>query len=275
MVLGALAPLGGGLCAQEAARASAPYETQGALAVGVAAASAALYALHPEYRGVDLDAEARRLGPDSVFVLDRWALGPDSKAARRYSDLSLYALAATPLLVLGSQAEWSGDFALLTGMTAQVAALTWLVTTRTKAVAQRRRPYLFNPRLPPDARVARALDDGEPLESFFSGHTSVAFAAAMFATTAWGDLEGWSDGKRRLRLLALGAAGTTGVARILGGQHHPTDVVVGALVGMGIGYLIPRLHRRDGGAPGTPGASGPAGGQAVRPVWVGLRIPVG
>ena len=32
--------------------------------------------------------------------------------------------------------------------------------------------------------------------------------------------------------------------RVRAGQHFPTDVIMGALVGAGIGVLVPHLHRR-------------------------------
>jgi membrane-associated phospholipid phosphatase len=37
-------------------------------------------------------------------------------------------------------------------------------------------------------------------------------------------------------------AATTGVLRVLCREHFPTDVMVGAVAGMGIGFLVPWLH---------------------------------
>ncbi|NRB48824.1 MAG: phosphatase PAP2 family protein [Saprospiraceae bacterium] len=36
----------------------------------------------------------------------------------------------------------------------------------------------------------------------------------------------------------------TGYLRVRGGQHYPTDVIAGYLLGGAIGYLIPTLHKR-------------------------------
>jgi membrane-associated phospholipid phosphatase len=46
-------------------------------------------------------------------------------------------------------------------------------------------------------------------------------------------------------VLAVGlvCASFVGVSRVMSGQHFLTDVTAGALVGSGMGILIPALHR--------------------------------
>ena len=34
----------------------------------------------------------------------------------------------------------------------------------------------------------------------------------------------------------------TGASRVIAGMHHPTDVIVGGLLGAGIGYGVAKLH---------------------------------
>ncbi len=70
--------------------------------------------------------------------------------------------------------------------------------------------------------------------SFPSGHASVAFAAAVVLTRY--------QKKHRAQLYLW--ATLTAFSRIYLGKHYPLDVVVGALLGYGIGYLTYYLGKR-------------------------------
>jgi membrane-associated phospholipid phosphatase len=41
----------------------------------------------------------------------------------------------------------------------------------------------------------------------------------------------------------IGLASSSAILRVTSGAHFPTDVIVGAIVGSGIGYFIPYIHR--------------------------------
>ncbi len=43
--------------------------------------------------------------------------------------------------------------------------------------------------------------------------------------------------------LGIAAASATAVLRVTAGVHFPSDVVVGALVGSGVGIVVPLVHR--------------------------------
>jgi membrane-associated phospholipid phosphatase len=51
----------------------------------------------------------------------------------------------------------------------------------------------------------------------------------------------------RFAVAGIGAALSIGVAvlKIIAGYHFITDVVAGALVGAGVGTLVPLLHARE------------------------------
>lgn len=80
--------------------------------------------------------------------------------------------------------------------------------------------------------------------SFYSGHTTTAFALAVSAATLY-DLRG-GEHRGAVWTTALLLAAGVGYLRIGADKHYFTDVLVGALVGAAAGWLVPRLlHKRE------------------------------
>ncbi len=95
-----------------------------------------------------------------------------------------------------------------------------------------------------DRPGSRACDDSNSNQSFFSGHTALAFASAGVICTHQRRL-GWygRDWGALVCSLSLASAGTVGYLRIVSDNHYATDVLAGAAVGLGAGMLLPRwLH---------------------------------
>jgi membrane-associated phospholipid phosphatase len=69
---------------------------------------------------------------------------------------------------------------------------------------------------------------GEGLDSFPSGHAINGFAAAAVV--------GWFLPRLRVPLFLLG--GLVGISRVVRGSHFPTDVYIGAILGLVIGTLV-------------------------------------
>ena len=94
-------------------------------------------------------------------------------------------------------------------------------------------------------RRVRPTETGDPryhvrkpsTSSFPSGHASSAFVAATLLT-AW-------DG-RRAAPLWYGVASVVGVSRAYVRIHHASDIVGGAVVGLGLGVIARRILRRLG-----------------------------
>ncbi len=101
-----------------------------------------------------------------------------------------------------------------------------------KLIARRDRPYTYNQRPGVVAYTAQAKGNDH---SFFSGHTSIAFAALTSGAMLYNPTS--RDDTARLGIWggAGAVAAATGVLRIRAGQHFPTDVLVGAAVGTGFG----------------------------------------
>jgi membrane-associated phospholipid phosphatase len=109
---------------------------------------------------------------------------------------------------------------------------------------------------PPDTRL-----------SFYSGHTSSAFAAAVAA----GTIADFHHLQNRKWIWASGLtfATATGVLRVMSDQHYATDVLTGVAAGGLAGWLIPRLHKPDR-TPAPPAAASPTVPVAVAAVPVAL-----
>lgn len=78
--------------------------------------------------------------------------------------------------------------------------------------------------------------DHSDRQSFPSGHTSGAFAAATSIFIREGDGAG---------IPALAVATFVGLARVKADKHHWYDVVAGAAIGTGSGFLITRSRNRQ------------------------------
>ena len=107
-----------------------------------------------------------------------------------------------------------------------------------KGVAKRTRPYVYNPEVPIGLKTTAVAR-----KSFYSSHTSFAFASAVFMTTTLSDY-GLASGfvPYAVGLAFLGAT-TVGILPYVSGRHFPTDILVGAAAGSLIGWVIPALHR--------------------------------
>ena len=115
-------------------------------------------------------------------------------------------------------------------------ALTALLNQIVKFSAGRERPYRAA-----QSEDERARSDPDGNLSFFSGHTSLAFALAVSSAT----IATMRDRPMAPALWAIGlpVAAAAGWLRIAADRHYFTDVLVGALVGSVIGFLVPWLHR--------------------------------
>jgi len=175
----------------------------------------------------------------------RSGLRADSESARdaatTASDVMLGVSAGLlPLLSIGktlSERDCYEAYDMATDA-AEAFTLTLLLTSGTKALAGRERPFVreCDGSPPGDA----SCSDPDRKQSFFSGHASMAAAGAGL-TCAYAIKRGtWGEG-RASRIapcaLGIGAAFTTGALRIVADKHWSTDVLVGLAVGGSVGYF--------------------------------------
>jgi membrane-associated phospholipid phosphatase len=128
---------------------------------------------------------------------------------------------------------------------AQSLALTGALTAAVKAATRRPRPRAY-------AGDPKALEDVHAYRSFFSGHTSLTFAA--LTTSAWTIRLRY--GEQVWPWIVTGLVGASvGAERVLSGSHFPTDVLAGAIAGAAIGTAVPLLHDRSRGGAGDRAAA--------------------
>jgi membrane-associated phospholipid phosphatase len=116
---------------------------------------------------------------------------------------------------------------------AESAFITMSVNQLVKIVAARERPEV-HARAPEERASLRNRADNV---SFYSGHTTLAFALASAAGTI-----GWMRGYRLAPVMwATGfvLASIGGYLRIAADRHYASDVLIGAVVGSAIGFSVP------------------------------------
>ena len=248
-----------------AANASPPpyrldWRTDAAIVVTTLASGAAATAVSGD--DALTEAEVRGLSRSDVNWLDRSATYRYSRTLDLASTALVGAGTLTPL-ILAATPGVRQDWVVVGGMYLEAWFMANWVPDICKGAIDRVRPYLYNPEAPLDEK----LSDSSARRSFYSGHTTLAFATATFGVTVLRDYYArarWAS--RTERGLLLAAAGVGGL-RYAAGEHYPSDVLVGAVVGSAIGCLVPRLHRRHGEARLVLVPARPATGRGLSLRW--------
>lgn len=154
----------------------------------------------------------------------QWDKGMD------YTSSSVYpALAIVPgTMLITGLATKNKDLQRSAVKTCIGLGVNTLITTGLKYSINRPRPYETYPDL-----VIRRTSTGP--YSFPSGHTSFAFSLATSATLA--------TKKWYVAVPCYVYAGTVGYSRMRLGAHYPSDVLAGALIGIGSSLLVWKLDK--------------------------------
>ena len=182
-------------------------------------------------------ADIARLNPDDVWSWDRTAIGRFDQSASSLSDVFRDAVLVAPLaLFLGkkSRKEWRQ----ITFLYAETVVLTSGITTMVKGLSQRVRPYAYDADIPLDFKLQK-----NTRKSFYSGHTSHVASLSFLTASIYEDMYPDSPWRYAVWTGAILIPAATAVARVLGGRHFPSDVVIGYGVGAAVGYFIPKLHK--------------------------------
>lgn len=162
-----------------------------------------------------------------------------SERASALSDTTLVTSMLVPA-VLQLPGGWNGDTGRRLILYGETIAANVFLQSFTKRLVQRPRPYNYHP----DQRVAEfaARVGKDSHASFYSGHASTAFAAAVAGSYLFASSTSDREIKAVVWLFEMTLAGATANLRVRAGRHFYSDVVIGAVVGSAIGFLVPALH---------------------------------
>lgn len=214
-----------------------------AVGLGLVASELAKGSLVPsQCRWCDRDA----WGNDTLSGVDEGVRGAlkwgDTKPARLASDVTVYGVlpaAALGVSLLAAAQDGHPKEVLEDGLVIVESSVMALgLTQMVKFAIARERPFV-HARTPEARERLREPDDDL---SFFSGHTSLAFAlytsTATVATLRGRKLAPWIWG------IGAPLAVLPGYLRIAGDKHYFTDVAVGGAIGAAFGVAVPLLFHR-------------------------------
>lgn len=175
-----------------------------------------------------------KLNIDEVNKIDKILMRPYSKKFDLLGTGFELATAITPLVFLSvPTTEWT----TIAGMYAETMLFAYGFKELAKAVFDRPRPYMYFDNFP-----IEEVQKGDWNSSFFSGHTTLSFAAATFTTYVFCKYKPESKWKIPVIATSYTLAAATAAMRLLSGNHFLTDVAIGAVVGSITGLLIPFWH---------------------------------
>jgi membrane-associated phospholipid phosphatase len=212
-----------GEAAPDRSRSDAYYATHAAVSAGLFAGGIVLTLLPPAFPGPD----------PAWFPGDLSLRGKDVPAASDLSDALLAVTIAAPLIAaLGRRA--SPRLLNTSAVYGETLGANLLFNSLSKLVFSRPRPYTYGA----DVRDA----DADWYVSFYSGHASTAFAAAVSGSYLFAESAPNRASSVVLTGLELTLASATAVLRTRAGKHYYSDSLVGALLGTGLGIGIPLAH---------------------------------
>lgn len=210
-------------------RVDAPLAAAGLLATAIA------LPLQPRYLS---QAGVAGLNRYDVNSFDRIAIGNHNTAADLTSDFIQYSMVALAGVSTMAMSEFRGpEFGTLFTMLAETFVLQLGVSYAFKNGISRPRPYVYNPGF---SNQGLGRSD---FQSMISAHSCTVFMAATFISTVFSDLYPDNKAKYAVWAVSLSAATAAACLRVVAGEHYPTDIIAGAVVGGIIGWAVPSLHK--------------------------------
>jgi len=235
-------------------RSGAYYAGNVTLTLALAGAGLVAGAFEPSLPGTDPE----------WFPGDRSLQSRYSSLPAGVSDVLLLVTLATPVLTSFAQGV---NFQLANRgiVYSESLALNFALNSLVKVVAARPRPYTYALEGPPVSGRDRYM-------SFYSGHSSISFGAAVTGSYLFAEAEPALGFRYAFWGGELFLAAMTANLRLRAGKHYYSDVIVGALVGTGLSVGTLLLHGAD--YLPEPGEYAAAGGGIVLGTLLAQLLPV-
>lgn len=175
------------------------------------------------------------LDMSGVPAFDRAFMQPYSRSLEVGGTAFELASLLTPILLLAEPADEYLRFATMYGETLLTA---YALKELGKHWFSRARPFLYYQDYPEEK-----IGEGDAYDSFPSGHATMAFAGAAFTSYVFATYHPDSVWKIPVTVASYSLAIATAAMRVASGNHFPSDVLTGALLGTLVGVGIPFLHR--------------------------------
>jgi membrane-associated phospholipid phosphatase len=183
-------------------------------------------------------AEIQGLNKDNIPAFDRWSIYPYNDKLEKLSYYPFYASIPLPFIFFLSTNRTNNDFFKLSFLYWETISILGLVGTSSSYLVDRYRPYCYTNETPMDRRTSKVARN-----SFFSGHVEMVAAPLFFIAKVYSDYYPESNVKWVFYGFAASVTTFTAYTRLKGGDHFPSDILLGVLVGTLSGILVPELHK--------------------------------
>jgi len=183
-------------------------------------------------------ARLQSLDISNLDWFDRWAVHPYSHSIDKLSYIPFYVAIPLPLAVFALDTRMRKDFWKLTYLYGEAMILTGVLYTSAVHYVSRLRPLTYESASPIAERTS-----ANSRNSFFAGHVALVGTSVFFIARTYADYHPDSRYKWAFYGGAAVLTGLTGYWRNMAGEHFPTDVALGTVVGVASGLLTPTLHR--------------------------------
>jgi membrane-associated phospholipid phosphatase len=188
---------------------------------------------------------------DIHWSFDRRVIGEHSTKADTYSDYFRDASVAYPMVLAmiyqpaGTRVNGTFRRSIVYGEAILITeGISWFI----KKSVDRPRPFTYLPSSELPDNPAYDVTSEAAFRSMPSGHASISFCAAGFTLSDHLISRPHASWQERAAVNFLGGflAGVTTGMRIEGGQHFPSDTIVGGLIGTTGGVAVPLFHHYIG-----------------------------
>jgi membrane-associated phospholipid phosphatase len=180
--------------------------------------------------------EINNLKRSDINAFDRWAIYPYSNSLSNISAYEFHGSIPLPVILFLITKETRQDFWKLSFLYWEALSITGLFGSGAPYFIDRHRPYAYTSETPMEKRMIPNAKN-----SAFSGHVEVVATSVFFTAKVYSDYYP----ETKLMVFGLASVATGGMAylRLKGGQHFPSDVLIGAALGTLSGILVPHFHK--------------------------------